>query len=114
MTGVCAIGHNTVNRQYILLGFDLNRKVDKSLVIRHDISWFSKRKPLRVILGHHDQLIHFIDILNGTSIDINTIKSTCYVLLILYYRGLARDVIYDVTDGRRHVGGIFFAPRGTF
>jgi hypothetical protein len=30
------------------------------------------------------------------------------------YGGLARDVIHDVTDGRRHVGGIFFAPRGTF
>jgi hypothetical protein len=27
------------------------------------------------------------------------------------YRGLARDVIHNVTDGRRHVGGIFFAPR---
>jgi hypothetical protein len=30
------------------------------------------------------------------------------------YRGLARDVINDVTDGRRHVGGIFFAPHRTF
>jgi hypothetical protein len=30
------------------------------------------------------------------------------------YRGLARDVIHDVIDGRRHVGGIFFASRGTF
>jgi hypothetical protein len=27
---------------------------------------------------------------------------------------LARDVIHDITDGRRHVGGIFLAPRGTF
>jgi hypothetical protein len=32
-----------------------------------------------------------------------------------YNRGLVRDVIHDVTDGRRrHVGGIFFAPRGKF
>jgi hypothetical protein len=29
-------------------------------------------------------------------------------------RGLARDVIHDITDGRRHVGGIFFVPHGTF
>jgi hypothetical protein len=28
--------------------------------------------------------------------------------------GPARDVIHDVTDGRRHVGGILFALRGTF
>jgi hypothetical protein len=26
------------------------------------------------------------------------------------YRGLARDVIHDVNDGRRHVGGIFSRP----
>jgi hypothetical protein len=28
------------------------------------------------------------------------------------YRGLARDVIHDVTDGRRHVGGIFLRFNG--
>jgi hypothetical protein len=31
-----------------------------------------------------------------------------------FHRGLSRDVINDVTDGRRHIGGIFFAPHGTF
>jgi hypothetical protein len=30
------------------------------------------------------------------------------------YRGLARDVINDFTDCRRHIGGIFIAPHGTF
>jgi hypothetical protein len=29
-------------------------------------------------------------------------------------RGLARDVINDFTDCRRHIGGIFVAPHGTF
>jgi hypothetical protein len=28
------------------------------------------------------------------------------VVVIWLFRGLARDVIHDVTDGRRHVGGI--------
>jgi hypothetical protein len=30
------------------------------------------------------------------------------------YRGLARDVINDVTDGRRHIGGIFLRRTGHF
>jgi hypothetical protein len=30
------------------------------------------------------------------------------------YRGLARDVIHDITDGRRHVGGIFSCRAGSF
>jgi hypothetical protein len=34
---------------------------------------------------------------------------------ICFYRGLARDVIHDVTDGRRrHVGGIFSRSAGCF
>jgi hypothetical protein len=30
------------------------------------------------------------------------------------YRGLACDVINDVTDGRRHIGGIFLRRTGRF
>jgi hypothetical protein len=30
------------------------------------------------------------------------------------YRGLARDVIKDVTDGRRHIGGIILRRTGHF
>jgi hypothetical protein len=37
----------------------------------------------------------------------NSIKTLCY-------RGLARDVIHDVTDGRRHFGGIFLRREGRF
>jgi hypothetical protein len=40
-----------------------------------------------------------------------------FVLLdhsILDLRGLARDVTHDVTDGRRHVGGIFSRRAGRF
>jgi hypothetical protein len=32
----------------------------------------------------------------------------------LIYRGLARDVIHDATDGRRHVGSIFSRRAGRF
>jgi hypothetical protein len=35
-------------------------------------------------------------------------------LYAMDHRALARDVIHDITDGRRHIGGIFFALRGTF
>jgi hypothetical protein len=35
----------------------------------------------------------------------------CNINIMQYNRGLARDIIHDVTDGRRHVGGIFFAWR---
>jgi hypothetical protein len=48
--------------------------------------------------------------------DVNEINVEIEQIIItgFSYRGLARDVIHHVTDGRRHIGGIFFAPRGLF
>jgi hypothetical protein len=40
------------------------------------------------------------------------VENTQHVSLRMVHRALARDVIHDVPDGRRHVGGILFAPRG--
>jgi hypothetical protein len=35
-------------------------------------------------------------------------------VFLVIYRGLARDIINDVTDGCRHIGGIFLRCTGRF
>jgi hypothetical protein len=46
--------------------------------------------------------------------EISNLETFSKLYTLISYRGLARDVINDVADGRRHVGGIFLRRTGRF
>jgi hypothetical protein len=105
--------------------------MDKPTIIVHvqksvnytlfDCKWIPV-SPRFVLLGQYPKDTGALQVYEVSHGEIKLVKEVTYWISLGFpmahyltsYRGLARDVIHDVTDGRRHVGGIFFAPRGTF